>query len=89
MSKVNTANQTLTMSEIRAWWADQQRAFLERFAETHDFDFCPLHGFWKLGPKKGGLIVATCPGCTERMPPDSQPPESGEVPAREPWGPAR
>lgn len=55
--------QTIPMSAIRAWWEKEQRAFLDKFAKTHDFDFCPLHGFWKLGQKKGGLFVATCPSC--------------------------
>lgn len=52
------------MTSARAWWAEQQAAFLAEYAKTHDFDFCPLHGFWRLGPKMGGLFVATCPPCS-------------------------
>ena len=43
--------------------AERERAFIAQWSPTHDLDFCPIHGPWKLGPKMGGLFVATCPGC--------------------------
>lgn len=43
--------------------AELERAFVAKWSPTHDLDFCPKHGPWKLGPKMGGLIIATCPGC--------------------------
>ncbi len=54
---------TVSMSTIREMWTERQREWIERWAETHDLDFCPLHGFWKLGPKNGGLLILACPGC--------------------------
>jgi hypothetical protein len=44
--------------------AERERAFIERWAPTHDIDVCHIHGPWKLGPKMGGLFIATCPACS-------------------------
>lgn len=51
------------MATVRARWEKKQAAFIAQWEKTHDLDWCPLHGFWKLGPKMGGLLVATCPSC--------------------------
>ena len=59
-SAVETLQAQLDAARDRA---EQQRAFIEKWSPTHDLDYCKIHGPWKLGPKMGGLFVATCPGC--------------------------
>ena len=56
-----TAEKSVTLDAIRARWEERQRAFLDELRETHDFGYCTFHGFWKLGPKGGPVVVATCP----------------------------
>jgi hypothetical protein len=54
---------TTVMATLRERWAKQQADFLAKWEATHDFDFCPLHGFWRLGQKNGGFQILTCPAC--------------------------